>query len=270
MKTRRVTVLALVILEAFLGGCAAPPKSVSRRVTAETLLSLQHGISLIEVGQRLDAKSWHEFTAQRDGHVIRCVSYRFERSGGNYSRFFVFTNEMLAKICVPPKIEFERVAGDGKSVPYERPKYGDPEVRMESVLSASDLTGRGLIESIPTFPPQQKSEPMNVLPGLIVTAPFLLMSAGEYRYEATLLAERFDPRQVKIGTRVEDIEAVFGEAVLIESPDDAREFRYYGSTIRGVNMIAWMLVVYEKGAAIRVFTNHFFDRSKVLDFERRR
>jgi hypothetical protein len=270
MKTFRAMASAILVAVAFLGGCTTPTESVSHRGKADTLRSLQQGISATDVAHRLDAKPQHEFTAKRDGQVIQCVSYRFERGGGSYSRYFVFTNEMLAKICVPPRIEFERVPGGWQGVPSGRPKYGDPEVRMESVLSAIDLTGSGLIESMPTLPAQKGSEPMNILPAFIVAAPFLLMSAGEYQYEARLLAERFNPQQVKMGARVEDVESVFGESVLIESRDDAREFRYYRSTLPGVNTVSWMLVVYEKGAATRVFTNQFFDRNKVLDFERRR
>ena len=202
--------------------------------------------------------------------MIQCVSYRFERGGGSYSRFFVFTNEMLAKICAPSMTEFELVPGDSNGVPHQRPKYGDPEVHMESVLSTVDLTGSGLLESMPLLPRQTGESSMNVLPAVIVVAPFLMMAAGEHQYEARLLAERFDPRQVKIGARVEAVDSVFGEPVLIESRDGAREFRYYGSTLSGVNTVSWMLVVCEKGAATKVFTNQFFDRNKVLDFERRR
>ena len=269
-KLLRATVPTLLIAAALLGGCTAPTKSVSRRVTTDTLLSLQQGISTAELDHRLDAKSRHEFTATRDGHVIRCVSYQFERGGGSYLRYFIFTNELLAKICVPPKIEFEMVLGSSNGVPHQRPKYGDPEVLMESVLNAVDLTGSGLLKSMPLLPPQKGSEPMNILPAFVITAPFLLISAGEYQYEARLLAERFNPQQVKIGDRVEDIESVFGKSILIESQDVTREFRYYGSTLPGVNSVLWMLVVYEKGSATRVFTNRFFDRNKVLEFERRR
>ncbi|HTD67451.1 MAG TPA: hypothetical protein VK846_13065 [Candidatus Limnocylindria bacterium] len=212
----------------------------------------------------MDAKPQHEFTAKRGGHVNRCVSYRFEQEHGSYSRYFVFTNEMLAKICARPAFGFERVAGS------ERPQYGDPEARMATVLSAIDPTGNGLVESIPRFPAQKGSEPMNVLSAFIFTAPLWLMAADEAGYESRLLAQKFNLQRVRIGNRVDEVEAVFGDAALIEPHGDGREFRYYGSIIRGANSVAWMLVVYENGAAVRVFTNDFFDKNKVAEFERAR
>src|SRR5262245_8491198 len=80
-----------------------------RRVTVDSLLHLERGLSQEKVEEIFGTPARHEFSTKIDGRLLRCVSFSFDSKGRYY---FVFTNDVLGKISAPPRFEFRRV-------PYE-------------------------------------------------------------------------------------------------------------------------------------------------------
>lgn len=253
---RLLAVFALLVI------CATASAQVDgKKVPVDSLLHLERGLSQQKVEEIFGTPAHHQFSVRVDGQLIRCVRVAFESRGSYY---FVFTNNTLAKICEPPRVEYKRLPY--KNTWREIPVYDDPERRMKTVLEAADLTEPALAESLKKRIPPPKSGSMNVLPAFIIAAPFWAATASSraaQRAETEELAKKYDPLKVKLGMSIEQVETMFGEPHVKETLEAQRETRYYGSAKLGADHLLWISVVFESGQAVRVFTGSFFDMNKI-------
>lgn len=246
-------------------GCQNIGKGRAQNVHPSVLLKLERGISQSKLETSVGVASRHEFTTARSNTATRCVSYYFAADYLKY--FFVFTNDGLEKIILPPRFEHE-------ISPWERGKRAvwksyDPEERLAVVVQAPDLRREEIVASMEHRHKPNKFD--NALPGAIIAgvvgAPITLVqspSREAERREILALAQHFDPYRLQLTMPLADVEQIFGAPRLIDKLDDDSEIRYYGSPELGVkDRLLWVSVLFKNGKVTAVFSDDFFDYHKI-------
>jgi hypothetical protein len=193
------------------------------------------------------------------------VAYQFD----NYSRYyFVFTNDGLARITLPPRFEHELSPWErGKRATW---KSNEPGERIEVVLQALDLDREALAATIEHSVKlnQQPKGMDNALPAAgivgVIGAPVIAPRKAVERSEIRKLAAQFNPYRVRLGTTLSEVEQMFGQPHRVEQMEDHSETRYYGSPKFGVQLSPfWVAVSFEKERVVSVFSDDFFNFHKV-------
>lgn len=208
----------------------------------------------------LGKRGKHQFTAQLDSLVVRCVEYRQMEVFGRY--YLVFINGYLSSVCHPvPLRKCMEQYGDAWSVSSI---FEDPELHMQRILAAPNLLGTSLLEELDA--PLAKSE-LPGDPGLTVVAaitrvisplfsnPFLEKRRCQ---EWRKLLERYDPFAVSLGASSKTVKEQLGLFCFSEEMPQGHELRGYGSKKHALpgseREFVWMGVVYENDKAIRVYS----------------
>lgn len=262
----RAGIALALVLGCFVAGCATSKPKSDR---LESLLHQGRGQSQQEV-ERIFGPSQHEFTAQIGDEMVRCVAVPFGWKGTYY---FVFTNDVLGKICEPPPSDYRRVPYKGTWAQIL--DHSDPEGRMRKVFVSPDLDGSELSDTLAQRGPPEPGPTGEkvlwiigmtmmspyVIPYAMVVAPYGAIKGANRRAEERAIAQQFDPQKVKPGMSVGDVGEALGKPYLIDAVEGEREIHYYGSV--KVYTAHWISVVFENGRATRVFTREFFDLNKI-------
>ncbi len=254
--------LMVLVMLVFTCGCRAARTGAAQGITPQILQTVERGISQKRLEALFGVPARHQFEASRDETTTRCVSYSF--SSFHLKYYFVFTNDALNKIILPPRFEHELSPAErGERAVW---KSYVPEERMNVVLQAPDLNQQGILASIERRHRPEKFD--NALPALIIVgviaAPVALVRGTVENRKIKTLAEKFNPYRLTLGMTVEEVEQLFGAPVLSEKPDDVSETRYYGSPKLGThNSLLWVCVVFKNEKAVRVLSDDFFNYRKV-------
>ena len=236
-----------------------PPQDGSPNVAPQSLATLQHGLTLKDVEERLGARGHHQFTAAKSNGVTRCVSYYRNDVYGHF--YLVFTNDHLATVCKPPPFEMRKEPYRGTWAHYR--VLGDPEVRVAAVSQAEDMIGAPLTAALkPQTPPKRSVDPGLTAAFLLAQGVASLSGGAERERKFRALVQQYDPYQIALGSALASVEQRLAKPHITESLGANRVIRYYGDIKFGLNAsreLMWLAVVYEDGKVVRVFSRDFID-----------
>ena len=258
-------VLFLLIGWMTTGRVSGEPAVQGQTVDSRTFIELKRGITLAKLESTFQNKPTHEFTVLRNGETIRCVRYDLITPATYQSYYFVFTNDSLTLICLPPPLEYgTRVENDNR-VGFV---IVQPEKIVETVIHSEDLNGEALAKSVAQVMSLKRTNKwdMKMIPVVIIfaplaiaAAPYTLVENNQWNRKFNAQREKFDPFKVRLGMTVEEVEAMFGTPFTIGKSSDNLDVRYYGSPRFGEYKEPWVSVVFDQGKAVRVFSDRFFD-----------
>jgi hypothetical protein len=226
---------------------------------------LKRDLSVAEVSQHLGMTGRHQFTMEKEGKVVRCVSYY--RNDVYGCCYLVFVDDRLKSVCTPPPIKMV-----GRHGPYGivmHAMIGNPEDQAARVLKAPNLLGDPLKKAMRPAPRPKESTDLGL------TAAFLLAgnasgpaAPGPLELEQQRLAKMLDPWQVALGTTREEAERRLGRSRLREEFVPGRELHYYGPPASASPQVfrqdaLWLCVLYSDGKAVAVFSRQFVDDEKL-------
>ena len=266
-------VLFLLMVFAAAGCVSKKPENQGWTVNSQAFVKLKRGISLAELESAFQIKPTHEFTVRRNAATIRCVRYDLIAPHTYQTYYFVFTNDALASICLPPPLEYgERMENDMR-IGFV---IVQPEKIVETVIHSEDLNGEALAKSVSEVMSLKRSknsgnEPWNILPAFIILSPLIVATAPvnvvrdiQWRHEFETQRAQHDPFRIGLGMTVGEIEAVLGNPFTIGATADGLEIRYYGSPkFIGYSGELWVSIVFDQGKVMRVFSDHFFEAEKI-------
>ena len=269
-KIAGLTVVSFLLVSSMVTGCASK-KSIAqgRTVDSHAFIELKRGISLAELELVFQIKPTHEFTVRRNGETIRCVRCDLIAPAAGQTYYFVFTNDALALICLPPPFEYGERMEDGNRVGFV---IVQPEKAVETVIHSIDLNSEALAKSVSevmSLKPSKNSggEPWNILPAFIILSPlfvalspYAVVEHHQWWREFEAQRAQHDPFKVGLGMTVGEVEAMFGAPFTIGTTADHLEIRYYGSPkFAAYSGKLWVSVVFDQGKVVRVFSDRFFD-----------
>lgn len=257
----------MLLLFAIACGCHTAEIGQTKSLHPNIVTNLERGISQSKLEVIIGIPSRHEFTNIGSTSTVRCVSYYF--SDYHLKFYFVFTNDALGKVVLPPRFEHELSPWEqGRRAVW---KSYDPEERLKVVLQAPDLQPADIAVMIERrYRPKvfDNAFPAAVIAG-VVGAPIALAQSPKHaaeEREIQALARRFDPFRAQLTMTVSEIERMFGPALLVEALNDGSEIRYYGSMKLGIeDRLLWVSVVFKNGKVISVFSDEFFDYHKIKE-----
>lgn len=260
-----LSVTALTSCVSPKGGCL---ESQTGQLPISVLTNLPRRISLDQLKNRTGIKPQHQFTARLETNDVLCVSLSFEHPRGYLH--FLFRNGGLASIQSVPTVEFVLKTNHGIRVRVPLPVH--PEAHMTKVIHGNDLSPDEIAKKIEQWSRGEAqrakgSEPMNILPAVILSAPVSLAqwpARARARREAEKLAGKFDPFKIALGMTADEAKARFGDPDHRHVVSSDCEWRCYGSDLSGLLPVhvspVWVSVVFCDGKVTRVFSHDFFHK----------
>jgi len=254
-------VLFLLIGWMTTGRVSGEPAVQGQTVDSRTFIELKRGITLAKLESTFQNKPTHEFTVLRNGETIRCVRYDLITPATYQSYYFVFTNDSLTLICLPPPLEYGTGTVNGIQYDFSIVR---PEKNVETVIHSEDLNGEALAKSVSQIMSFKRTNEwdMKMVP-LLLFAPLAIPAVPEknqWRREFEAQRTQYNPFKVKLGMTITEVEAMFGNSFTIGTTADHHEIRYYGSPkFAAYSGELWVSVVFDQGKVVRVFGDRFFD-----------
>ena len=247
--------------------------------------TLSMGMSAAEISSNFKGPGIHQFSAQQESNVFRCVSYSF----GDYSirYYFVFKNDELISILDAQPF----FANAFETKPNPDPKHPSTKISvrkpwqaedfMTAVLQATTISPEVLSEQIKTRLESARGgkTSYNVLPAFVILAPLIVpdMLARNKKYETWL--NTYDPFKAKVGARRSDIESVYGKPHFVVHHDATKRSTHaYGPPevlwrdkarlyLGPLNSRFWTAVVYENDVAVRIFSHDLFNDEDIVSLQ---
>jgi hypothetical protein len=164
-----------------LSGCWAAQEKRTLAHLDKYLPELKKNVTLAEVERAFDLQAVHEFTITHDNEAYVCASVCV----AGHSRYYAILHDgKLEKIVEPPYRRTEEVHIDGAN--FERTLPWRPEEEVEKVMSAKDLCGPTLLESVRKGFPYLRNS--NLAGGEYILGPIFFFSEIQTRPERRRLA----------------------------------------------------------------------------------
>jgi len=261
----------IVLIAVLISGCQSNPNRVP---------DLHYGMTYNEVDDAIWGDDVHEFRALLTDDVFSCYTVEFgRRAGARY--FFSFKNDQLVSIVrSAPFFEWETTVTTAGSKKEAQAAWED-EDRVNSILSAEPLKMEDFRNDVATrleIQSQKKDLDLNVLPAFIVLSPLLVPYAVSYNREEKKFAKRFNPELIDIGMSRKECNDVYGPPVFIVEHEEHLT-HVYGPTEKldigngrvslnaGSKYRYWTAVRFERGAAVRIYSNRLFNEKALIKTE---
>lgn len=249
------------VLATMLAVAVSTASAGENAVSTNYRVELKRGISFAQFTNGLGAPPTHEFTLRRGSNIVRCVSQCIDKPFQKY--YFVFVDGRLTTVCEPPPFDYTTVPYRGARLEVRKP--WKPEERVEQVMQSNDLTGTALLQSIDRRKRPSRTGPAQFPPGI---ASRFSSEAERANKALKVVAQRFDPIKVALGDGLEAVEAQFGSSHHAETLLNRHERRCYGSPRHGVNIEVWVMVGFNDGKVVEIFSDDFFDTEKIVKSSR--
>jgi hypothetical protein len=265
LNGRRALLLIAFTAVVALAGCAGP-QAGRVRASPEVLRSVKPGISTKELEDIVGRKPQHEFlSSQTHADVHHCISYYFLPSK---RLFFIFTNDALAKVILPP--QFPRALSPGEQSQRAVWHSYDPQHRITVALNAPAL-GREQFARKPK--PHRTSMSMDNAPPAVLAAVLLLPLApviipiriAEYQKQRADV-QRFSGLRAKLGMTPAEVDALYGPPLHAKQQAPEQELRLYGPPDlkhRFQHGHCHVAVIFQRGKSMYVLSDQFLPRSEL-------